>query len=168
MDDVRPDQQRVEYWNGPVVPEAVEPHSLEWDRWQLHRAANLFHAGRELRPGEVRLYKVAWTGACVLYDREKLLAVGGFSFWPRLPRYHSGEEVLAQNLLMRRWGGCAIIPSGTYFSEVPTTVLNPARTVDAHALDLLPDMIARYAPSRAVTYNRPRVPARSHDVPSVP
>lgn len=167
-DDVRPSQQRIEYWDGPVRPEAVRPGSNEWERWQLHRAANQFHVSLGLQPGEVRRYKVAWTGACVLYDREKLLAVGGFSFWPRLPRYHSGEEVLAQNLLMRRWGGCAIIPSGTYFSEVPTTVLNPSRTVDAHALDLLPDMVARYAPSHAAAYNHPRVPTLSHDVPSVP
>ena len=72
--------------------------------------------------------------------------MGGFSFWPRLPRYHSGEEVLVQNLLMRRRGGCALMPSGTYYSQVPTTVLNDAGTVDGHALDLLPEMVARYAP----------------------
>jgi len=51
-----------------------------------------------------------------------------------------------QNLLMRRWGGCCILPSGTYSSEVPSTVLNAAGTVDGHALDLLPEMVARYAP----------------------
>lgn len=81
---------------------------------------------------------------CVLYDRAKLLAVGGFSFWIRLPRYHSGEEVLVQNLLMRRYGGCAIIPSGTYHSEVPSTVLNAAGKVDGHALELLPEMVAKF------------------------
>src|SRR5437588_9864786 len=96
-----------------------------------------------------RLYKVAWIASCVMYDRVKLLEVGGFSFWPRLPRYHSGEEVLVQNLLMRRWGGCAIMPSGTYFSQVPTTVLNAAGTVDGHALDLLAEMVERYAPQTA-------------------
>jgi hypothetical protein len=79
-----------------------------------------------------------------MYDRVKLLEVGGFSFWPRLPRYHSGEEVLVQNLLMRRWGGCAILPSGTYYSQVPSTVLNEAGTVDGHALDLLAEMIEQY------------------------
>ncbi|MBX6343148.1 MAG: glycosyl transferase, partial [Thermomicrobiaceae bacterium] len=107
-------------------------------------------------PGETRRYKVAWVASCVLYDREKLLAVGGFSFWDRLPRWHSGEEVLVQNLLMRRWGGCAIIPSGTYYAQVPTTVLNEAGTVDCHALDLLPEMVARYAsPSAARPTPRP-------------
>lgn len=145
IDDVRPLQQRVEFWDGPVRPEAVDPGSREWERWQLHRAANPYHVARALQPGEVRRYKIAWTGACVLYDRTKLLEVGGFSFWRRLPRYHSGEEVLVQNLLMRRWGGCAIMPSGTYFSEMPTSVLNATGTVDGHALELLPEMIERYA-----------------------
>jgi len=145
LDDVRPLQQNVEYWEGPVQPEAVEPGSREWERWHLHRAANQYHASRAVPPGRIRLYKVAWSASCVLYDRAKLLSVGGFSFWPRLPRYHSGEEVLVQNLLMRRWGGCGLMPSGTYFSEMPSTVLNAAGGVDGHALDLLPEMIERYA-----------------------
>ncbi|MDQ2906487.1 MAG: glycosyltransferase family 2 protein [Chloroflexota bacterium] len=143
-DDVRPQQQIVEYWDGPVRPEVVEPGSPQWERWQLHRAANLYHASLALPAGEFRRYKVAWIASCILYDRAKLLEVGGFAFWSRLPRYHSGEEVLVQNLLMRRWGGCAIMPSGTYYSQVPTTVLNDAGTVDGHALDLLPEMAARY------------------------
>ena len=95
---------------------------------------------------KVRRYKVAWLASCILYDRAKLLSVGGFAFWSRLPRYHSGEEVLVQNLLMRRYGGCGIMPSGTYYAQVPTTVLNAAGSVDGHALELLPEMIARYAP----------------------
>jgi GT2 family glycosyltransferase len=154
--DVRPEQQILEYWDGPVHPETVNPGSPEWERWQLHRAANSYHASQSLKAGEFRLYKVAWIASCILYDREKLLEVGGFSFWSRLPRYHSGEEVLVQNLLMRRWGGCAILPSGTYYSQVPTTVLNDAGTVDGHALALLPEMIERYAPAVIeVSRNRP-------------
>lgn len=144
-DDVRPHQQIVEFWDGPVRPEAVEPGTPAWERWQLHRATIQFHVAQRLPPGESRLYKVAWVASCVLYDRAKLLDVGGFSFWSRLPRYHSGEEVLVQNLLMRRWGGCGIMPSVTYHAEVPSTVLNEIGTVDGHALDLLPEMIARYA-----------------------
>lgn len=143
--DVRPQQHIVDYWTGPVRPEVVEPDSPAWERWQLHRAANLFHASQALPPGCFRLYKVAWIASCILYDRARLLQVGGFSFWPRLPRYHSGEEVLVQNLLMRRWGGCGLMPSGTYYTQVPTTVLNAAGTVDGHALDLLPEMVERYA-----------------------
>ena len=145
-EDVRPEQQLVDYWDGPVQPEVVEPDTPQWERWQLHRAANLYHASRSIPPGEFRLYKVAWIASCILYDRAKLLEVGGFSFWPRLPRYHSGEEVLVQNLLMRRWGGCAIMPSGTYYTQVPTTVLNDAGTVEGHALTLLSEMIERYVP----------------------
>ena len=148
-DDVRPEQQVVDYWDGPVQPEVVEPDSPQWERAQLHRAANLYHLSRSLPPGEFRLYKVAWIASCILYDRAKLLEVGGFSFWPRLPRYHSGEEVLVQNLLMRRWGGCALMPSGTYYTQVPTTVLNDAGTVNGHALALLPEMVERYAPGQA-------------------
>jgi GT2 family glycosyltransferase len=143
-DDVRPEQQRVEFWEGPVIPEELDPDAPAWERWQLHRAANCYHVARTLPPGNVRRYKVAWLSCCVLYDREKLLAVGGFSFWPRLPRYHSGEEVLVQNLLLRRWGGCGLLPSGTYHSELPSTVLNPQGTVDGHALSLLPEMVARH------------------------
>ncbi len=146
-DDVRPHQQVVEPWFGPVCPEVVEPGSPAWRRNLLHRAANTTHAARRLgvSPEAPLLYKVAWVASCVLYDREKLVQVGGFSFWHRLPRYHSGEEVLVQNLLLRRWGGCAILPSGTYSTQLPSTVLNAAGTVDGHALDLLPEMVRRYA-----------------------
>lgn len=144
LHDVRPQQQVIEFWEGPVRPESIDPESPEWERAQLHRAANAYHAARRLLvPGETRRYKVAWIASCILYDREKLLQVGGFSFWRRLPRYHSGEEVLVQNLLMRRWGGCAILPSGTYHAEVPSTVLNEQGTVDGHALDLLPELAGR-------------------------
>jgi GT2 family glycosyltransferase len=149
-EDFRPEQQAIEFWEGPVRPEAVEPESERWQRNVLHRAANVWHVAQTLPAGESRLYKVAWIASCILYDRRKLVEVGGFSFWPRLPRFHSGEEVLVQNLLMRRWGGCAILPSGAYHSELPSTVLNEEGTVDGHALELLPEMVARYAPgSRA-------------------
>ena len=149
-DDHRPSDERVEFWEGPVQPEVVEPGSTEWDRASLHSAANLYHVGQRLPPGDLRLYKVAWVASCIMYNREMLERVGGFEFWSRLPRYHSGEEVLVQNLLMRRWGGCAMMPSGTYFSEMPSTVLNDDGTVDGHALDLLPEMVARYVPDGKV------------------
>lgn len=148
-DDYRPHQQGIEYWESRVQPEAVAPGTPEWERNTLHRAANLYHVSLTIPPGVQRLYKVAWIAACILYDREKLLEVGGFAFWEKLPRYQSGEEVLVQNLMMRRWGGCALAPSGTYFSELPSTVLNAGGTVDGHALDLLDEMVARYAPETA-------------------
>ena len=146
VDDVRPGQGVVEPWEGPVRPEVVEPDAPAWERWNLHRAANAYHAAERLRPGKVLRYKVAWVSACVLYDREKLLEVGGFSFWEELPRYPRGEEILVQNLLMRRYGGCGILPSGTYSNQVETTVAAPKGAEDGDALKLLPEMVERYAP----------------------
>jgi hypothetical protein len=117
-DDMRPQQQIVDFRDSPVQPEIVNPGSREWEGLHLHRAANLYNASQHLlRPGEWRLYKVAWVASCVLFDRRKLLNAGGFSFWPRLPRWHSSEEVLVQNLLMRRWGGCALMPSGAHRTD---------------------------------------------------
>jgi glycosyltransferase involved in cell wall biosynthesis len=146
--DVRLEQQRVEFWDGAVTPEAVDPQSPAWQRFHLHRAANLYHATQWHAPERPRLYKVAWVASCVLYDRAKLTDIGGFSFWRRLPRYHSGEEVLVQNLLMRRYGGAGMMPSGTYHAEESSTVLNAVGTVDGHALDLLPEMVERYVAQR--------------------
>jgi GT2 family glycosyltransferase len=150
LDDVRPDQQIFEPWEGPVRPEVVEKDGPGWERWHLHRAANLYHVAQRLAlpPGEFLRYKVAWISACVLYSREKLLEVGGFSFWTRLPRYHKAEDIVVQNLLMRRFGGCGIVPSGTYHAEVETTTFSPKGTVDTDAADLLPELVEQYAPEQ--------------------
>jgi hypothetical protein len=131
VDDVRPGQQVIEFWHGPVGPEEVRPGSVQWGRHVLHNAANLYHVqrDRELTPRNQRLYRVAWVGGCVMYDAAKLRAVGGFRFWKQLPCEHCGEEVLAQLRLMARFGGCGLIPSGAYHLELPTTV--PVRDVDA-------------------------------------
>jgi GT2 family glycosyltransferase len=147
LNDVRPDQQEIEPWKGPVQPEVVEKDGPGWERWHLHRAANLYHVAQRLAlpSGEYLRYKVAWISACVLYSREKLLEIGGFSFWKRLPRYHKAEEIVVQNLLMRRFGGCGVVPSGTYHAEVETTTFSPEGTVDADAFDLLPELVERYA-----------------------
>ena len=64
-----------------------------------------------------------------MFDVAKLRAVGGFEFWQELPSEHCGEDVLAQLRVMARYGGCAVIPSGAYHQELPTTVT--AREVDA-------------------------------------
>lgn len=148
VDDVRPEQQQIELWEGPVRPEVVEKDGPGWERWHLHRAANLYHVAHKLAlpPEGFLRYKVAWVASCVLYSREKLLEIGGFSFWTRLPRYHKAEDVLVQNLLMRRFGGCGVVPSGTYHAEVETTTFSPNGTIDADAFDLLPDLAERYAP----------------------
>ncbi len=129
-DDVRPHQQAIELWEGPVRPEHVEPGDEHWNRHLLHNAANLLHVQRRLaRRGRPRPYHVAWVGGCVLYDVDKLRSCGGFEFWRQLPPEHAGEDVLAQLRVMDRYGGCGMLPSGAYHQELPTTV--PDRTVDA-------------------------------------
>jgi GT2 family glycosyltransferase len=134
LDDVRPEEQAVELWDGPVEPEAVEPGLPAWERWPLHNAANLYHVQQRLRatPERPLRYKVAWVGGCVLYDTQKLREVGGFGFWQELGRNHSGEDVLAQLRVMARYGGCGLMPSGVYHQELPTTI--PDRRQDAPKL----------------------------------
>jgi GT2 family glycosyltransferase len=137
IDDVRPHEQAIELWEEPVRPEVVRPRTPEWERHKLHNAANLYHAQRGLRltPESPRKYRVAWVGACALYDTAKLRSVGGFTFWKELPVRHCGEDVLVQLRLMARYGGCGVIPSGVYHQELQTTV--PDRGVNApEVLDL--------------------------------
>ena len=140
-DDFRPDEEHIEFWNGPVQPEAVTPESAAWQRHTLHNAANLLHVQQRLRltPGNYRTYKVAWVGGCVLYDRQRLIAAGGFEFWRRLPAQHCGEDVYAQLQVMARSGGCGVIPSGVYHQELPTMVID--RRVNA------PEVLCPPAPS---------------------
>ncbi len=137
IDDIRPQEQAIEFWDEPVKPETVKPGTPAWERSRLHNAANLFHVQEKLglTPEKQRKYHVAWVGACVMYDTVKLRDVGGFSFWRELPSEHSGEDVLVQLRLMAEYGGCAIIPSGVYHQELATTVAD--RTYDApRILDL--------------------------------
>jgi glycosyltransferase involved in cell wall biosynthesis len=131
IDDVRPHQQHIEFWESCVMPEQVLPESPQWARHHLHSAANLFHVQSKLGMSRdaTRLYKVAWIGGCVLFDTWKLRDVGGFDFWPALPGEHCGEDVLVQLRVMERFGGCGMIPSGAYHMELPTTISR--REVDA-------------------------------------
>ena len=130
-DDVRPQEQTIELWDGPVRPETVVPGSPAWERYRLHNAANILHVQERLgitydRP---QAYRVAWCGGCVLYDVPRLRECGGFAFWADLPPVHAGEDVLAQLRVMARFGGCGFLPSGAYHQELPTTV--PERHVNA-------------------------------------
>jgi glycosyltransferase involved in cell wall biosynthesis len=127
--DIRPEEQHIEFWHGPVQPEDVEPNTKKWERYRLHNAANLYHLQKKLRlrPGVDRKYKVAWIGGCVMYDTEKLRRSGGFMFWQELPEVHCGEDVLAQLRVMKRYGGFGLFPSGVYHQELPTTL--PDRSV---------------------------------------
>jgi GT2 family glycosyltransferase len=131
LDDVRPHEQAIEFWDGTVQPEEVRPNSPAWQRYRLHNAANLCHVQQRLgiTVETQRTYRVAWVGGCVLYDAAALRACGGFTFWTELPAEHCGEDVLAQLRVMARYGGCGLIPSGAYHQELPTTI--PDRRVDA-------------------------------------
>jgi glycosyltransferase involved in cell wall biosynthesis len=142
LHDERPHQQGIELWHGPVRPEPFAPDTLDliWERHKINNAANPLHLERKLAPnGETVRYKVAWVGgANVLYDRHKLLDVGGFSWWERLPPEHAGEEVVVQFLLIRKYGG--ILPSGTYHLGLPTNVPDRRR----NATELFADLIREF------------------------
>lgn len=142
LDDVRLHQQQIELWTGPVVPEPFEPDSIPWDRHKINNAANPLHLEQRLvKGGGIVRYKVAWVGgANVLYDRAKLVDVGGFSWWHRLSPVHAGEEVVVQFLLIRKYGGCGILPSGTYHLGLPTTVDDRS----CNAINLFGDLIQEF------------------------
>jgi GT2 family glycosyltransferase len=124
IDDVRPQQQTIEAWDGPVEPELITPDDEAWARHHLHSAANAWHLQDRMRIEATSplLYKVAWVGGCVLYDVAKLRAVGGFEFWRNLPNQHSGEDVLAQLRVMATYGGCGVLPTAAFHQQLPTTV----------------------------------------------
>lgn len=133
-DDIRPHQQHVEFWQGGVQPEVVQSGTAAWERYKLHNAANLYHVQQQLAiaPDNPQAYKIAWVGGCVLYNVAKLRSVGGFSFWKDLPPNHCGEDVLAQQRVMAKYGGCGVMPSGVYHQELPTTIVD--RSMDAPQL----------------------------------
>jgi hypothetical protein len=139
LQDVRPHQQGIDIWHGPVTPELFTPETVPLERHLVNNAANPLHLEDRLATnGHVVPYKVAWIGgANVLYDRQKLLDVGGFNFWPRLPDGHAGEEVVVQWLLIRRFGGCGILPCGTYHLGLPTQVEDRTR----NATELFSELI---------------------------
>jgi len=125
VDDHRPEQEKpYQEWTGPPHPERIEPRGQQWTRASVHAAANLMHIQQrlDLRPGEWRAYRLSWLGACVLFDRAKLRAVGGYDFWPEVPVEHSGEDVLVELRMLDRYGGAGILPSGAYHLDTPTTV----------------------------------------------
>ena len=131
LSDKRPKEQKVFFWRGRIHPEVIMPGSKEWQRYKIHNAANIYHVQEKMKfpKGGQKPYKVAWIGGCVLYDRKKLEASGGFSFWKNLPKDHAGEEAQAQLQVMKKYGGCGLIPSGVYHLESPTTLKK--RTVNA-------------------------------------
>lgn len=140
--DVRPHQQHIELWTGPVQPEQFDADTIPWERHTVNSAANPLHLElRFARNGQVVRYKIAWIGgANMLFDRAKLLSVGGFSWWHRLPPVHAGEEVLVQFLLLNKYGGCGILPSGTYHLGLPTTIEDRRHNATALFRDMLEEL----------------------------
>jgi GT2 family glycosyltransferase len=137
LDDHRPGQERgYEEWRTRPEPERIDPRGPQWQRATVHAAANLMHVQQRLglAPGEWRAYKIAWLGACVLFDRAALRDCGGYDFWREVPPAHSGEDVLAQLRVLARYGGAGIVPSGAYHLETPTTVVER----DVECFDLVP------------------------------
>ncbi len=126
LDDIRPKEQIIEFWEGKVEPEKITPGGNKWKRHKLHNAANILHIQEKLNltPDTQKKYKIAWIGGCVMYDTSKLIDTGGFSFWVDLPKNHSGEDVYAQLKVMEKYGGCGLIPTGAYHQEMPTTITN--------------------------------------------
>lgn len=147
LGDVRPDQETIELWQGPVRPEPeFRPGNIP-DRHAIQMAANPLHVERRLTPrGKTLRYKVDWIGgANVMYDREKLIDVGGFSFWDRLPPEHAGEDAVVQFMLIHAYGGCGVLPTGTYHLLLETTI--PHREHNATGLfgELLDEWNSRKA-----------------------
>lgn len=137
INDIRPHEQNIEFWETPVIPEVVKSGTPAWERWRLHNAANPYHIQQRfgITSDRPRKYRVAWVSGCAIYDRQKLLDVGGYSFWQELPSHACGEDVLVQLRLMARYGGCGLLPSGAYHQELPTTISD--RSVDApHVLPI--------------------------------
>lgn len=135
LDDVRPEEwETFEPWEGRVEPEGIPDSGPAHERWRLHNAANLCHlaARQEFGDDGYLVYRVAWVGGCVLFDRARLLDCGGFDFWSELPPEHAGEDVLAQWRVMSRYGGGGLLPSGAVHLEAPTTVVD--REVEATEL----------------------------------
>jgi glycosyl transferase family 2 len=135
LDDVRPQEHMpFERWTGPVEPERVRPGTEAFERWRLHNAANLVHiaAAQQASRDAPVAYRVAWVGACVLYDRAALVEAGGYDFWQDLPAEHAGEDVVVQWRILERRGGAGLLPSLAVHLESPTTI--PARDADAVAV----------------------------------
>ncbi len=124
INDHRPDEESIIFWDEKVSPETVTPRSTAWQRHRLHNAANLLHVQQLIcSPASSPCpYRIAWVGGCVMYDTARLRDCGGFDFWEALPAAHCGEDVLAQLRVMAKYGGCGILPSGAYHLELPTTV----------------------------------------------
>jgi hypothetical protein len=123
-DEHRPDEEVIEFWDGPVRPEEIGVDSRAWVRRKVHRGANLQHLRERLPRTRDRLYHVADIGGCVLYDTAKLRSVGGFhphDDHGRRPSMPLSTTSATQLRLLGRYGGAGLFPSGAY-RLTPTTL----------------------------------------------
>ena len=140
--DVRPDRQEIQFWEGPGEPEVVEFEGRNRERWQLHRAANLHHVAKELAlpPGGFLRYKADPMVVRPLRPKEvlrgrRLLVPGPPAALP----HRRGRRRPEPACVATATAGSP--PSGTYHAEVETTTFSPAGAVEADALDLLPELV---------------------------
>ena len=130
LDDERPQQQAIEFWDGPVEPERSGPTARS-GRATICTAPPTSTTCSAASASTPR--RSASTGspgsaaACCSIPRS-CAAPAASTSGPNCRR-HCGEDVLAQLRVMARDGGCGLIPSGAYHQELPTTV--PLRRCDA-------------------------------------
>jgi len=60
IDDVRPDEQKIEFWIGQLSRKWLIWHTAV-ERWRLHNGANIYHpATLRLNSDRQRKYRIAW------------------------------------------------------------------------------------------------------------
>lgn len=105
--------KHFDLWDGSVQPEAIEPGQREWLRERLNQNSTFTNLSLRVPPGQQYMYKIAFATGAVLYHRQKLSSVGGFSSVETNSGFPSSTAA-AQNRLMRQYGGCSLLPSGVY------------------------------------------------------
>jgi hypothetical protein len=155
-DEHRPDEEAIEFWDGPVRPEEIGVDSRAWARRKVHRGANLQHLRERLPRTRDRVYHVADIGGCVLYDTAKLRSVGGFrplGDRGRHPSIPLSTTSATQLRLLDRYGGAGLFPSGAYrLTPIATEPLSwpPVRR------DALTAVTGSPGPAGAPSSGRPR------------
>jgi hypothetical protein len=167
-DEHRPDEEVIEFWDGPVRPEEIGVDSPAWARRKIHRGANLQHLRERLPRTRDRLYHVADIGGCVLYDTAKLRSVGGFrplGDHGRHPSIPLSTTSATQLRLLDRYGGAGLFPSGAYrLTPIASEPLSwpPVRR------GALAAVASSTRPARLLSNGRPRAIRPSGPAPSGP
>ncbi|HEX4898473.1 MAG TPA: glycosyltransferase family A protein [Candidatus Limnocylindrales bacterium] len=156
-DEHRPDEEAIEFWDGPVRPEQIGVDGRAWARRKVHRGANLQHLRERLPRTRDRLYHVADIGGCVLYDTAKLRSVGGFrplGDHGRHPSVPLSTTSATQLRLLDRYGGAGLFPSGAYRL---TPIATEPQSWPPVRRDALPPVTGSPGPAAAPSNGRQRV-----------